>query len=141
MSNHFPTPPSTYELVFVQYDASISAAAATLSSFDVAGVEEIGENVNSGIFASQVSGGGPVNPILATQFSFDTVGDAGSFDQDTEEALIASVLDSMAQATATANGVDLATAQSYITISRSWGWQDSSGDYQLTFTDSMTYPS
>lgn len=135
MSNHFPTVPAL-DLVSITYTAEFSGDDAAgylqhLDGFDVTGVVPM-----SDVFGPQILGTG----ILTAPFNFTTPGDAGSFDQDTQESLIASVLDDVAQAVATASGQTLATIQGVITVQRQWAWQDSGSQYNLSHTDAMTYP-
>jgi hypothetical protein len=84
----------------------------------------------------QPNGGG--SQLFSYHFQFTTAGTTGSFDQDTAETAIASVLDSIAQALATATGYSLATTKGWIVVNRGWAFQ--TGDYEMSFTDTMTYP-
>jgi len=139
MSNHFPTIPSL-NLLFVKYTATWNTGAGSdLSYFDVSGVVPLEIQAGPGIFA--LPDGPPANPIMTVPFNFSTPGDAGSFDQDAAEAKVATVLDDIAQAVATASGNDLATVQAWITVQRQWLWMDEGRLFFLTYdNDTMTYP-
>lgn len=138
MANHFPTIPSL-SLVSVTYTAgwnySVGANNLTdLTYFDVTGVTPMAD---TGLPVSII---GTAATPLAVPFTFTTPGDSGSFDQDTEEGNVATVLDDIAQAVATATGNTLATVQGWLTVNRQWFWQDSTGKFNLQYNDTMTYP-
>lgn len=140
MANHFPSIPSL-SLVSVTYTAHWNYTVSgtndltNLAYFDVTGVVPMSDLGEPGSVLANTA-----TPLLVVPFVLTTPGDPGSFDQDTEEGNVATVLDNIAQAVATATGNTLATVQGWIEVDRQWLWQDESGQFNLVYNDTMTYP-
>ena len=136
MSNDFPTPPSSYNLAGLQYTVSSSYQYNNWNP--VSGSDlDFSPDVNTSI------GGTGQNAAqqFIVSFGFATPGTVGSFDQTTAEAQVTALANDYCQALADVYGDTLANIQATVTITRNWTWQDSSGEYQVTYTDTLTYPS
>lgn len=138
MSNHFPTVPDL-ELVTLTYSPNMNNAGTgnlmALAGFSVEGISVAGNILTDPLTGSALY------PILNLVLNFTTPGDAGSFDQDSAESELAGLLDSLCEAVTAATGAELATVQGWVTINRTWFYQDSTDNWALTYTDTMTYPS
>ncbi len=136
MSNHFPTPPASFNLASLVYQPTISGFDASFAGLDFTGINNPpGDQGNADSFTD----GGSVQ-LFAIPFNLSTPGDAGSFDQDSAESTIAGALDDIAGGLAALNGSTLASVQANITVNRQWTWQDSASEFTLTYSDTMTYP-
>lgn len=138
MSNHFPSVPSM-GLANLTYTAAFTTSSPNGNPTDLSAFNATGVTVDSSNYGLFYPGFGGLGHALVLSINFDTPGDAGSFDQDATEELIASTLDSVAQAMADATGTDLATQQALLSVQRAWAWTDGTG-FNLTYTDNMTYP-
>ena len=138
MSNHFPTVPSTWNILEIHYTPYLTNPSGyNVTSLAVTDAPFYLADTSSGLFTSQ---GGNSGGLINLDYVFATPGTAGDFDQDTIESLLATILDDLSQAMVDANSVSLATAQSYITVQRVWLFTDMSTNWKLTFNDTMTYP-
>lgn len=143
MSNHFPTVPGSFNLVSVTYTAYWNVSAGNFENvalYTPAGIEP--DPIAGGMYGagtSDVAGEGFQNEIAVIPFVFSTPGSAGSFDQDTAEGDIASVLDDITAGTAAVLGQTTATIKSRVSVAREWLWQDSTSQFTLTYRDSMAY--
>lgn len=132
MANHFPTLP-TLNLLSIQYTVTISSGGNPIdaNAFAVDGVSVDGSAIPT------MEQGSP----LALGFTFDTPGDAGSFDQDAAEAQVASYITAVLEALIALNGdTTLAEAQEWVYVMRQWQWGDSENHFFCGYNDTMTYP-
>jgi hypothetical protein len=136
MSNHFPTPPTSYNLVSIAYLPEWTSPE-NLESEDSWGGD--GTNLQLSMWDTDTGSTAPLFDEL--QFGFNTAGNPGDFDQDTVEGRLADTLDGICTGVSAATGSSLATVQSWLTVSRQWFWVDADNAYQLRYTDTMTYPS
>jgi hypothetical protein len=141
MSNHFPTIPAM-NLAQISYIAQPLFGQFPGWSFaefnGITGVyNQTGATANVPVLFNISATAGV---FFQAAFVFETPGNAGGFDQDTQESAIVSVLDGMAQTMATVNSVTLATAKSWIQVQRQWIWQDAGNAYGTTHYDTMIYP-
>lgn len=126
MANHFPSAPSL-ALAELHYAVNITSITGVGGVVFPAGVLNL-------IYVSFVTG------ITGGMVTFDYT----LFDQDANEATIATMLTTLATTMATGLGVTTATVQAAITVTRSWVFtpvvQATSPAQTYTTTDQMAYP-
>jgi hypothetical protein len=127
MSNHFPAVPSDLALASIQYIANMGQVNGAPSDLTFTGVSTTISNLSDS-----------ASSLLQATFMFVTPGDAGSFDQDSVESAISTVLDEVCQAVSNSNGKTLTETQAEVTVYREWLWTDMS--FSLQYQDTMTYP-
>jgi hypothetical protein len=129
MSNSFPSVPTDLQLQSVVYTLNFGGDIPT------PGPALTFDGVGTGLWGAISSLGGQGG----VAFTFDTPGDAGSFDQEAAEAQLASIVTDIFQLMSDLTGVPVATLASSVTVNRRWTWTDATGS-QATYTDTMTYP-
>lgn len=134
MANHFPAVPAALNLASLTYSAAIQQTGQDWPS---AGFTFTGVTAGGVAFAASQAQTG----VFTITFNFTVPGNPGSFDQDTAEAQVVSVLNNLAQAVATTGGLTLAQVQAMTAVTRIWTWTDSTGTFTLVNdTDKMPYP-
>lgn len=131
MSNHFPDALADFQLNALTY--SVSGMAPSLNI-----------NFGSGVLSTP----SPVDSITSLVVEpFDVTydfpgGDIGEFDQDTVEAAVATVIDTILTLEASILGVTLAEIQATypVTIQRNWTFNSASQPAAYTWQDTLTYP-
>lgn len=137
MSNNFPALPSDLEIQSVEYLVNFTPppSAGVPPTILTPGAEYVFDGVSTGIFGALAGLGNPGGIV----FSFNTPGNAGSFDQTTAEANLVSLATDVMTLMSTLTGVPVTTLMQNFSVKRVWTWTDAAGN-TATYTDTMAIP-
>jgi hypothetical protein len=133
MSNHFPAMPGGLQLQSLKYTMNISSEFLPLRIMSGSSLSFTGVDAALAGWMSNIEG-------TSLTFTFATLGDAGSFDQDAAETALAGLLDALCQQMAALAGISLVTVRGAVTVGRTWLWSNAANDAQSQFFDTMAYP-
>lgn len=136
MSNHFPTAP-TLSVSSITYTANIAYVYNGNLTPGTASPFYLQPAVNSLVNFSPGGGGNSGGQFV---FPFTTPGSVGTFDQDTVESMISLYMKDSCDVVAYAAGDTVANVEATVNIQRAWTFTDASTRWQLTYTDSMSFP-
>lgn len=128
MSNHFPALPTDLNLQSVVYTMNFD-----ISSMSVIPALQF-TGVSTFLFGALTSLGNQGG----VQFTFNSPGTVGSFDQDKAEAALTQLATAVFQLVAALTGQSLSKLAANFSVNRNWSWIDSSGA-TASYIDQMPY--
>lgn len=129
MSNSFPPVPTDLQLQNITYMLNFGGNSP------VTGPSLTFSGVTTGMYGAIV-GLGSEGGI---EFTFNTPGTFGGFDQTSAETEIKTIVGGIFQLMSDITGVPVTTLETNFSISRRWTWTDAGGN-QATYTDRLVYP-
>lgn len=133
MANSFPTVPSDLQLVSITYMLNFNGP--------VGGGVPVGSNLTfTGVTTNTIGALGALGGSGGIQFTFDTPGSFGSFDQTAAETALAGVIQGVFSLMSVITGESISSFASELSVIRQWYWTDGSGN-TATYADTMPLPS